>query len=80
MLVTRAQRGLNLGGAAHCFHRARKLGEYRVTVAVTGKGYYDGEKPEKSLIPAKYAKPDTTGLIAMTKDAPNDVKLELESK
>ncbi len=56
------------------------VGEYRVTVAVTGKGYYDGEKPEKSLIPAKYAKPDTTGLNAMTKDAPNDVKLELESK
>jgi len=55
-------------------------GEFRATVVFTGKGYYDGELPAKNLIPAKYGKPDTSGLLITLKDAPNDVKLELVSK
>ena len=56
------------------------VGDYKVTVVFTGKGYYDGEVPEKTLIPAKYAKPETSGLNVTTKDSANDVKVELEGK
>ena len=55
-------------------------GEYFVTVVKTGKGYYDGEIPEKSQIPVKYATPATTGIKATIKDGANELNLELMSK
>jgi hypothetical protein len=55
-------------------------GEFAVTVVKTGKGYYDGEIPEKSLLPEKYASPAQTPLKVTVKDAGNELNLELQSK
>ncbi len=55
-------------------------GEYVVTVAKTGKGYYDGDIPEKTQLPEKYAAPDKTPLKVTIKEGANDVVLELDGK
>jgi 5-hydroxyisourate hydrolase-like protein (transthyretin family) len=55
-------------------------GEYAVTVVRTGKGYYDGEIPEKSLLPEKYAAAATTPLKATVKDGTNEIDLALTTK
>jgi hypothetical protein len=55
-------------------------GEYMVTVMKTGKGYYDGEFPEKNLLPEKYTSPKTTPLKVTIKEGANDVKLEVMTK
>ena len=55
-------------------------GEYAVTVVKTGKGYYDGEMPDKTQLPEKYATPTTTPLKVTIKEGANDVNLELEAK
>jgi hypothetical protein len=54
-------------------------GEYAVTVAITGRGYYDGDPP-KNTLPARYAAPATTPLKAAVKEGTNDVDLALLSK
>lgn len=55
-------------------------GEFTVTVARTGKGYFDGDVPEKTQLPEKYLKPDTSPLKTTIKDGANDLKLDLPSK
>lgn len=55
-------------------------GEYVVTVVKTGKGYYDGEIPEKSQFPQKYAAPATSGIKVTVKEGANDLNLALTSK
>lgn len=56
-------------------------GKYRVTVVKTGRGYYDGEHPEKSQLPEKYAKGSTTPLTAEVKaGGSNAIEVALESK
>jgi len=55
-------------------------GEYVVTVVKTGKGYYDGEIPDKTQLPEKYATPTTTPLKITIKEGTNDVNLDLEGK
>jgi 5-hydroxyisourate hydrolase-like protein (transthyretin family) len=54
-------------------------GEYAVTVAITGRGYYDGE-PRKNTLPARYATPANTPLKVTVKEGTNDVNLDLLSK
>jgi hypothetical protein len=56
------------------------VGEFAVTVVKTGKGYYDGEIPEKTQLPERYAKPETTPLKVTIKDGTNDVNFELTGK
>ncbi|MFM8273859.1 MAG: metallophosphoesterase family protein, partial [Gemmata sp.] len=53
-------------------------GEYTVTVVQTGRGYYDGDPPEKSNIPEKYATPAKSLLKATVKDGTNTVNLDLK--
>lgn len=53
-------------------------GEYTVTVVQTGKGYYDGEVPEKSNLPAKYATPGASPLRVTIKEGTNEVELDLK--
>ena len=55
-------------------------GEYSVTVVKTGRGYYDGEVPEPSKLPAKYATPAKTLLKVTVKDGANELNLDLASK
>ncbi|MDY3553721.1 metallophosphoesterase [Gemmata sp. JC717] len=56
-------------------------GEFTVTVVKTAKGgYYDGEIPEKSVLPEKYAVATTSPLRVTIKEGTNDVELELDSK
>ncbi|MBA4064791.1 MAG: hypothetical protein C0501_13975 [Isosphaera sp.] len=55
-------------------------GEYAVTVVRTGKGYYDGEIPEKSQLPGRYAAAATTPLKVVVRDGTNDFTLELTTK
>jgi serine/threonine-protein phosphatase CPPED1 len=54
------------------------VGEYTVTVVQTGKGYYDGEVPEKSNLPAKYATPAKSPLKITIKEGTNEVELDLK--
>lgn len=56
------------------------VGEFKVTVVKTGRGYYDGEVPTKVAIPAAYATPETTPLTVKIKEGTNDLNLELSSK
>lgn len=56
------------------------VGEYAVTVVKTGKGFADGETPEKTLLPEKYATPTTTPLKVTIKAGTNDVNLEIAGK
>lgn len=56
------------------------VGEFTATVVKTGRGYYDGEIPEKSNIPARYATPATSGLRVEVKEGPNEFTLELRSR
>ena len=53
------------------------VGEYTVTVVKTGKGYYDGEIPEASKLPAKYASPAKSPLRGTVKEGENEVGVEL---
>src|SRR5262249_53332966 len=53
-------------------------GEFTVTVVKTGKGYYDREAPEKSLIPEKYATPDKSEIKVTVKEGSNEVNLDLK--
>lgn len=55
-------------------------GKYAVTVVKTGKGYYDGEVPEKTLLPARYETPTTTPLKVTVKEGANEFTLELTGK
>lgn len=55
-------------------------GEYVVTVVKTGRGYYDGEVPDRSLIPERYAAAGTTPLKVTIKDGTNEVNLDLLAK
>jgi hypothetical protein len=55
-------------------------GEFTVTVVRTGRGYYDGEVPEKSLLPERYAAPAKSPLRVTIKDGANDLRLELTGK
>jgi hypothetical protein len=57
------------------------VGEYKVTVfkSKTG-GYYDGEVEEKSVLPAKYAKKDTSGLTTRVVAGKNEIVVELTAK
>ncbi len=55
-------------------------GEYAVTVVRSGRGYYDGEVPEASKLPAKYAAADKTTLRYVVKEGANELVLELTSK
>jgi hypothetical protein len=57
------------------------VGEYKVTVfkSKTG-GYYDGEVEEKSVLPAKYAKKDTSGLTTRVVAGNNEIVIELTAK
>ena len=52
-------------------------GKYKVTVVKTGRGYYDGEQPAKSLLPEKYSKGATTPLVAEIKEGSNEIDLAL---
>jgi serine/threonine-protein phosphatase CPPED1 len=70
------RRAVGLGVRRH----GEPAGEYAVTVVKTGRGYYDGESNEKSLLPEKYASPATTPLKVTIKDGSNDVNLELIGK
>jgi hypothetical protein len=56
------------------------VGEFTVTVVKTGRGYYDGEIPEKSNIPAVYATPATSPLRFQVKEGVNEFTLELRSR
>lgn len=56
------------------------VGEFTVTVVKTGRGYYDGELPEKSLIPATYATPAASGIKVEVKEGANDLNLDLKSR
>lgn len=56
------------------------VGEFVVTVVKTGKGYYDGDVPEKNQLPEKYATPKTTPLKITIGEGTNDVNLELTAK
>ncbi|MBX9624972.1 MAG: metallophosphoesterase [Gemmataceae bacterium] len=56
------------------------VGKYAVTVVKTGKGYYDGEVPEKSLLPARYETPAGTPLKVTVKPGSNEFILELTGK
>jgi serine/threonine-protein phosphatase CPPED1 len=55
------------------------IGEYRVTVAKTGKGYYDGDVP-KNAIPKQYTDPNTSPLDVKIKAGTNEVTLEVNTK
>ena len=55
-------------------------GEYAVTVVKTGKGYYDGEIPEASKLPAKYATATKTPLKVEVKEGQNDIQVELSTR
>jgi predicted phosphodiesterase len=55
-------------------------GEYVVTVVKTGRGYSDGEVPEKSLIPERYQTPQSSPLKVTIKEGTNDVNFELNGK
>jgi hypothetical protein len=55
------------------------IGEYKVTVAKTGKGYYDGDIP-KNGIPEKYTDPKKSPLTAKIKEGTNEVTLEVITK
>jgi hypothetical protein len=52
-------------------------GEFTVTAVRTGRGYSDGELPEKSLLPEKYATPAKSPLKVTVKDGANDLKIDL---
>jgi serine/threonine-protein phosphatase CPPED1 len=54
-------------------------GKFRVTVAKTGRGYYDGELPVKSVIPEKYTKASTSPLIVELKVGANTIDLSLQT-
>ncbi|HEX4607748.1 MAG TPA: metallophosphoesterase [Urbifossiella sp.] len=56
------------------------VGEFVVTVVKTGRGYHDGETPEKSVIPARYASPATSGLRVELKEGPNEFNLDLRGQ
>ncbi len=55
-------------------------GEYTVTIVKTGKGYSDGEMPDKTQLPEKYATPETSAIKVAIKAGANDLNLELEGK
>jgi predicted phosphodiesterase len=52
-------------------------GDYIVTVAKTGKGYYDAPQPLATDLPAQYTDPKTTPLRVKVKEGTNDLNLEL---
>jgi hypothetical protein len=54
-------------------------GEFTVTVVKTGRGYYDGEVPEKSQIPAVYATPARSPLRVELKEGANELNLDLRT-
>ncbi len=56
------------------------VGEFTATVVQTGRGYYDGEVPEKSTIPARYAAAATSPLRVEVKEGANEFALELTSR
>jgi hypothetical protein len=58
------------------------LGRHQVGVAAFEESTnWSPEAPQKSLIPQKYASPETSGLsIEVKPDEPNEVVLELSSK
>ena len=56
------------------------VGEFTATVVKTGRGFYDGEIPEKSSIPARYATPATSPLRVEIKEGTNELTLELRSR
>ena len=55
-------------------------GKYAVTVVKTGKGYYDGDVPEKSQLPARYETPAASPLVVTVKPGNNEFTLELTGK
>jgi hypothetical protein len=56
-------------------------GEYTVTVVKTARGgYYDGEIPEKSSLPARYGSPTTSPLRVQLKEGANEFNLDLQSR
>jgi predicted phosphodiesterase len=55
-------------------------GKYAVTVVKTGRGYYDGEVPEKSQLPARYEAPADSPLRVTVKPGSNEFILELTGK
>jgi len=55
-------------------------GEFTVTAVRTGRGYYDGEVPDKSLMPEKYATPAKSSVKVTVKDGANDLRFDLTSK
>ena len=55
-------------------------GKYAVTVVKTGKGYYDGEVPEKTMLAAKYETPTASPLKVTVKPGNNEFILELTGK
>ncbi len=55
-------------------------GNYTVTAAKTGPGYYDGDVPEEKQLPKMYHDPKTSPLRATIKQGLNEVKLEVVTK
>lgn len=52
-------------------------GQFKVTVARTGRGYYDGEPGKKLAVPEKYTKAATTPLVIRIHETANEVTLNL---
>lgn len=52
-------------------------GQFKVTVAKTGRGYYDGERAAKIVIPERYTKAATTPLVIQIHETANEVTLNL---
>ena len=55
-------------------------GEFAVTVAFTGRGYYDGEAADRPRLPDRYAAAAKTPLKVTVKEGPNDINIDLTSK
>lgn len=56
-------------------------GDYRVTVVRSPTGEYsDGEPGERSVLPAKYMKKDTSGLTARVVAGKNEIVIDLPAK
>lgn len=56
------------------------VGAYKVVVVKTGRGYYDGENDEKTIIPVKYSKAATTPLTCEVRPGTNEARFDLTSK
>jgi hypothetical protein len=55
-------------------------GEYVVTVVKTGKGYERGGGDSKSLLPGRYATPETSAIKVAIKEGVNELNFDLRSK